>query len=167
MSKAAETAIETVRAALKAAGVSAKVRLLKSDAKSVAEKAAAVKAPPGAIVRAELYTVGKKPVLALLSGERTCRTDQLPRIFFMKGKVAKAAADEVRKTTGFGLAGLGPAGHKTAVPVAVDVALKGHDTLYATAGHPTAVLELDMATLKRLTGGIVSYALAEDAPASA
>lgn len=167
MSTAAEKAIDAVRAAVKAANVAAKIRPCKTAPKSVAEKAAAVKADTGAIVRAEMYTIDKKPVLVLLSGERTCRTDQLPRVFFMKGEIAKASADLVRKTTGFSQGGLPPAGLKTAMPVAIDVKLKDFDTLYATAGHPTALLELDVAALKRLTAGIVSYALAEDPPTSA
>lgn len=167
MSTTAETAIKTVRDAIDAAGVSATIRTQKTAPKSVADKATAMGADPGAIVRAEMYLIGKKPVLALLSGERTCRLDQLPRIFFMKGKVVKAKADEIRKMAGFAASGLGPAGLKTQMPVAIDIALKDYDALFCVAGHPTAVLELDVSGLKRLTGGIVSYALAEDPATSA
>jgi prolyl-tRNA editing enzyme YbaK/EbsC (Cys-tRNA(Pro) deacylase) len=163
MSTTADDGVDAVKDALTATESSARVCVRKAAPKSVDDKVKAFKVQPGAIVRAEIYTVGGEPVLALLSGARRCREDQLPRIFFMKGAVKRAKADAVRRATGFSAGGLGPVGHKRKLRTAIDVALKGHETLIAQAGAPHAFLELDMAELKRLTGGIVSYALAEDA----
>lgn len=157
-----DKAVQAVKAAIKEAGIGAKVQTRKNLPKAIGEKAKALKCDPGAIVRAELYVIGDTPVLALLSGSRACREDQLERIFFVKGKVTKAKADQVRALTGFTLGGLGPCGHSTKMPIAIDVALKAHDRLFAAAGRPDAYFSMDVSALKRLTGGIVSYALAQD-----
>lgn len=162
MNASKDSAVDAVRTALKAAGLDIEVKTKKALPTAVAAKAKALKCEPGAIVRAEMYLIGDAPVLALLSGGRGCRHDQLPRIFFLKGDVAKAKADRVRAVTGFSMGGLGPCGHKEKMPVAIDVALKGHDSLVATAGDPDAYFTLSAEDLKRLTGGIVSYALARD-----
>lgn len=162
MSATNDSAVQAVKAAIKEAGIGARVLTRTTLPKPILERAKALKCDPGAVVRAEMYVIGDTPVLALLSGTRICREDQLGRIFFLKGEVTKAKADRVRAATGFTVGGLAPCGHSTKLPIAIDVALKGHERLFATAGRPEAYFALDVSALKRLTGGIVSYALARD-----
>ena len=98
----------------------------------------------------------------MLSGERRCRLDQLPKVLFIKGEAMKASDKQVVTYTGFTADGLAPAGAKKAVPVAIDVALKAHEVLIAQGGDAQTFLELGVPELKRLSAGIVSYALAEE-----
>ena len=58
---------------------------------------------------------------------------------------------------------MSPAGRKTELPTVIDVSLKRFETVYAAAGHPHCVFPTTVTALKRLTGGIVSYAIAESA----
>ena len=58
---------------------------------------------------------------------------------------------------------MSPAGRKSELPTVIDVSLKRFETVYAAAGHPHCVFPTTVDGLKRLTGGIVSYAIAEPA----
>jgi len=75
--------------------------------------------------------------------------------------VRKAEAGEVKFATGFSIGGVAPVGLTRKLPVVIDRSLKRFETVYAAAGHPHAVFPTTVEELKRLTGGIVSYAVAE------
>ena len=73
----------------------------------------------------------------------------------------KASADDVKAATGFTIGGCSPVAHKMELPMVIDVSLKRFETLYASAGHSHCVFPTTVGELKRLTGGIVSYNIAE------
>ena len=59
-------------------------------------------------------------------------------------------------------AALAPVALALELPTVIDVSLKRFETVYAAARHPSCVFPLSVPELKRLTGGIVSYAVADE-----
>lgn len=157
--------VKAVREALAAAGSHAEIVKLEKAAKTVEDVAGAVRVAPGAVVLGHVFVVGDTPVLALVAGDRVCRPDALGRALNLAGAVRVPDDAEARAITGFASGGTAPVGSKTAMACAIDVSLKRFDTIYALAGHPQYAFATTMAELKRLTGGIVSYAIVEESAA--
>lgn len=152
--------VRRVRAALAAAGSSAEVIALDATARSAQDAAAAIGTDLGSIVKTLVFLIGDGPVLALVSGDRTCREKTLSRALGIDGKVRRADADTVRAATGFAIGGVAPVGLRQRLPVAIDAGLERFATVYAAAGHPHCVFATTATELARLTGGTVSNAIA-------
>ena len=152
-----------VRAALTAAGVKDKVVELAATARSAEDAAKALKTELGSIVKSMVFKIGDQPVMALVAGDHKVKPDQLPRALFLKGDVKLLNAEEVRAATGFAIGGVAPVGLPAKIPTVLDVSLKRFPTVYAAAGHPHCVFPTNVEELKKLTGCIVSYAIAEKA----
>ncbi|WP_439606362.1 YbaK/EbsC family protein [Hydrogenophaga sp.] len=71
------------------------------------------------------------------------------------GKLGRADADFVKRTTGFSIGGVTPLAHATAVVTLIDEQLFRFDEIWAAAGHPHAVFRLSPAQLQALTGAPV------------
>jgi prolyl-tRNA editing enzyme YbaK/EbsC (Cys-tRNA(Pro) deacylase) len=153
--------VQRVVEALKAAGLGDRVLEMKATAKTAEDAARAVDAQLGQIVKSLTFRIGDKPVLALIAGDHSCVQDSLPRVLNMQGKVTKPQAQRVKDVTGFTIGGVSPVGLANEMPIAIDASLRRFDTLYAAAGHPHCLFPVSFDELKRLTGGIVSYNIAE------
>lgn len=163
MSYLERDSVKRVRQALADAGAKGQVRELADTARTAAEAAQALGVEQGAIVKSLVFTVGSRYVMALVAGDQRCREDQLPKIFNLEGPVVRPGADLVRAVTGFSIGGVSPVGLVSKLPVALDASLKRFETLYAAAGHTHCVFDTTVDELKKLTGGVVSYALATPA----
>lgn len=117
--------------------------------------------PVGAIVKSLVFAVDGQPVLALVAGDRRCRTASLAAVLGLTGRAERATAELVRKATGFAIGGIPPFGHNSQLPTAIDVSLGRFTTVYAAAGHPFCVFPTSLAELLRLTGGTPSETIAE------
>lgn len=153
--------VKAVKQALAAAGSEARVVKLAKSARTAEEAAVALNTPLGSIVKSLVFTVGGTPVLALISGDKTCAEDTLPRALNMEGEVAKAGPAAVQSATGFSIGGVSPVGLPSPLPTVIDVSLKRFATVYAAAGHPHYVFATSVAELRKLTDGIVSYNITE------
>jgi prolyl-tRNA editing enzyme YbaK/EbsC (Cys-tRNA(Pro) deacylase) len=58
----------------------------------------------------------------------------------------------VKKSTGYAIGGVPPAGHKTTVPMYLDQDLRQYNEIWAAAGTPFAVFRLSPAELANITG---------------
>ena len=163
MSALENESVKKVRAALQATALGDRVQELAETARSAEDAAKALGADKGAIVKSLIFVVGEQPVLALIAGDRQCKADALPRTLNLEGEVRQCDADEVRAASGFAIGGVAPVALALDLPTVIDVSLKRFETVYAAAGHPNCVFPLSIPELKRLTGGIVSYAVAEEA----
>ena len=163
MSALENESVKKVRAALQATALDDRVQELAETARSAEDAAKALGADKGAIVKSLIFVVGEQPVLALIAGDRQCKADALPRALNLEGEVRQCDADEVRAASGFAIGGVAPVALALDLPTVIDVSLKRFETVYAAAGHPNCVFPLSIPELKRLTGGIVSYAVAEEA----
>ncbi len=148
--------VRRVRDALAAAGMGDRIAHLDSSAHSAREAARALGCEVGAIVKSLLFTVGEQPVMALVAGDRQCRTDALPDLLNLPGTARRATADKVRAATGFAIGGVAPIGHPTPLPTVIDAGLGRFKTVYAAAGHPAWVFRTSLDELCHLTGGKVS-----------
>jgi prolyl-tRNA editing enzyme YbaK/EbsC (Cys-tRNA(Pro) deacylase) len=95
-----------------------------------------------------------KPVLVIASGiNRVNET----RVAEMIGEsIARATPDFVRSSTGFAIGGIPPVGHAVQPVVVIDQDLLEHQSIWAAAGHPNSLFELDPRDLERMTGGVVA-----------
>jgi prolyl-tRNA editing enzyme YbaK/EbsC (Cys-tRNA(Pro) deacylase) len=170
MSVLENKSVKRVRKALLAAGLGDTVIELKKTAKTAEDAAKAVGTDLGSIVKSLVFMIGEQPVMALVAGDHMCKPDALPRALALDeayeqagNMVKRGNAAQVRAATGFTIGGVSPAGRKSELPTVIDVSLKRFETVYAAAGHPHCVFPTTVTDLKRLTGGIVSYAIAEPA----
>ena len=157
--------VKRVRQALVNAGVGDKVIELAQTVRGAVDAAQALGVEQGAIVKSLVFTVGNRYVLALMAGDRHCSEAQLPRIFNLQGQVVRPPADLVRAVTGFDpggvCGGIAPVGLIAKLPITIDASLKRFDKVYVAAGHSHCVFETTPVELKTLTGGLVSYAVAQ------
>ena len=66
--------------------------------------------------------------------------------------LTRAEAQVVRSRTGFAIGGVAPIGHLEAPEIWMDEALLTHKTIWAAAGAPDAVFEIDPRGLLAATG---------------
>jgi len=157
-------AVKAVRRALAGAGSVAPVVKLPRSARAAEERAAVLDAPLGSIVHSRVFMVDERPVLALIAGDRHYAAEALPRTLNLTGAVRPAEADETRRATGFPAGGVAPLALAERLPVVLDASLKRFATLYVAAGDARHVFVTTPEELKRLSGGIVSYAVTEGEP---
>lgn len=161
VSALANRSVRRVVDALAAAGARGAVVELAATARTAEEAAAALGVPVGAIVKSLVFAIEGQAVLALVAGDRRCRTDRLAELLGRAGRAERASAALVRESTGFAIGGVPPVGHTKPLPTAIDASLDRFQTLYAAAGHPYCIFPTSLAELGRLTGGTLSDTLAE------
>lgn len=153
--------VKRVSDALATAGLTGRVVELEQTAATAADAAKALKVSQGAIVKSLVFMVGEQAVMALVAGDKKCHEHELARIFNLSGDAARPNADKVLEITGFSIGGVAPVGLLSGpIPTAIDASLKRFSKVYAAAGHPNCVFETNVRELKKMTGGLVSYALA-------
>ena len=94
-----------------------------------------------------------KPILILASGIN--RVNEKALIDRIGEKLAKADASFVREKTGFAIGGIPPLGHVEAIETYIDQDLLAYDTVWAAAGTPHAVFQLESKDRSKLTNGTV------------
>lgn len=70
--------------------------------------------------------------------------------------VGRAEPGWVREITGYAIGGIPPLGHARALETFVDEALLGLGSIWAAAGHPNSLFQLDPRDLPALSGGRVA-----------
>lgn len=167
MSLLENESVQKVSQALTDAGLDGRVVELAETARSAEDAAEALGVERGAIVKSLVFVIGEQPVMALVAGDHRCKMEDLARALALdeeaSGGVHQADADEVRAATGFAIGGVAPMATAVDLPTVMDVSLKRFETVYAAAGHPHCVFSTNATELKRLTGAIVSYNIAEPA----
>ena len=91
-------------------------------------------------------------VLVVTSGDR--RVDE-KKVSALVGKVGRADADFVKAQTGFTIGGVSPVAHLNPPVTLLDQELWRFEVVWAAAGHPHGVFQLQPEDLKRLTGAPV------------
>ena len=129
-----------------------KVIELKQTARTANDAATALGCKVGAIVKSLLFKAGEKFILCLVSGDKRCSLNKLKKILNEKD-VSMANPDDVKRVTGYTIGGVSPTGHLIKIKIYIDENLKNFDFIYAAAGHPNAVFEIDFENLKALTSG--------------
>ncbi len=129
-----------------------KVIELEQTARTANDAATALGCKVGAIVKSLLFKAGENFVLCLVSGDKRCSLNKLKKILNEKD-VSMANPDDVKRVTGYTIGGVSPTGHLTKIKIYIDENLKNFNSIFAAAGHPNAIFEIDFEDLKGLTQG--------------
>jgi prolyl-tRNA editing enzyme YbaK/EbsC (Cys-tRNA(Pro) deacylase) len=142
-----------VDAALAAAEVSGRVKLLPEAAPTAAAAAEQLGVEVGAIANSLVFaTAAGEPVLVLTS--RTHRVDTA-KVAALLGtsNLRRADAELVRRATGQPIGGVAPVAHPAKLRTLVDLALRAYPQVWAAGGIPHAVFPTTFDELVALTGG--------------
>jgi prolyl-tRNA editing enzyme YbaK/EbsC (Cys-tRNA(Pro) deacylase) len=94
-----------------------------------------------------------KPILVLTSGAN--RVDEKRISEYAGEPIRRADADFVRLVTGFAIGGVPPVGHLQKMETYIDEDFLQYPTIWAAAGTPNAIFELQTGDLQRMTNGQV------------
>ena len=144
---------QKVQDALHAIGLTLQVVELPDSTRTAMEAAQAVGCQVGQIVKSLIFK-GKRserPILVIASGAN--RVDEKKIEALIGEPLGKADAEFVRQKTGFVIGGVPPVGHAQPLATFIDADLLQYERVWAAAGTPHAVFQLDPADLIRITGG--------------
>jgi Cys-tRNA(Pro) deacylase len=125
---------------------------LEQTARTAQDAATALGCSVGAIVKSLLFRVNESFVLCLVSGDKRCSLNKLKKILDEKD-VSMANPDEVKKITGYTIGGVSPVGHLNKLKIYIDTNLERFTNVFAAAGHPNCVFEIEFNQLTNLTNG--------------
>ena len=95
-----------------------------------------------------------KPVLVIASGSNRVSESKVTNI--IGESISRATPDFVRSSTGFAIGGIPPVGHAVQPVIVIDQDLLELGSIWAAAGHPNSLFELNPAHLEQMTGGTVA-----------
>ncbi len=143
--------VAQVQNALHAAGIDVAVRQIDEATPTAAAAAEYLGCEAGAIANSLIFMADGEPVLVLTSGAHRVDTALLAgRIG--AAVITRAKPDDVRAATGQVIGGVAPVGHPAPLRTYLDVALSGHDELWAAAGIAASLFAITYADLLRVTG---------------
>ena len=147
---------QSVQDALVQQGIECTVMEFPASTRTAAEAAAAIGCDVAQIVKSLIFKTKEteKPVLVLASGPN--RVDEKIIEAFVGEKITKADADFAREVTGFAIGGIPPVGHKQPMKlIFIDEDLLKFESVWAAAGTPNAVFNLNIQDLLEMTRGKV------------
>ena len=130
------------------------VRRFPEGTRTATDAARAVGCELDQIVKSLVFTAGGRPVVALVSGPN--RLDEGKLAALGGEPVGKADAEAARAATGYAIGGVPPFGHATDVPVFMDRDLLNFATVWAAAGRPDSVFEIQPDRLRELARATVA-----------
>jgi len=154
MVNTAHPAVDRVREALAAFGLTPDIRWLDDAATTAQQAADALGIEPGAIANSLIFTLDGEPLLVLTSGAHRVDTQWLGDR--LGGTIGRASKELVKSATGQVIGGVAPVGHPQPLRTLVDVDLAGYPVVWAAAGHAHTVFPTSFAELVRITGGAPS-----------
>jgi prolyl-tRNA editing enzyme YbaK/EbsC (Cys-tRNA(Pro) deacylase) len=135
-------------------GLELHVTTLGASTRTVSEAAAAVGCGEAQIAKSIVFVADGEPVVAVTSGAHRVDLDALCDAVDC-AEVRTATPDEVMAATGFGVGGVPPFAHD--LPVVMDEALLGHETVWAAGGDGNTVFAVDPKLLARRMGARVVH----------
>lgn len=147
--------VQRVQAALQVAGHPHTPVMLDGAARTAQEAANSLSVQLGQIAKSVIFRRREDgvAVLVVTSGDR--RVDE-KKVSALVGKVGRADADFVKAQTGFTIGGVSPVAHLNPPVTLLDQDLWRFEVVWAAAGHPHGVFQLQPEDLKRLTGAPVA-----------
>jgi prolyl-tRNA editing enzyme YbaK/EbsC (Cys-tRNA(Pro) deacylase) len=121
-------------------GIEVRPQRLNDSTRTVKDAAAAVGCDESEIAKSIVFVADGDPVVCVASGQHRIDTEKLAELLDV-AEVRQAKADEVRAATGFAIGGVPPFGHD--LPVLFDETLLHHKRVWAAAGDPHSLFEVD------------------------
>ncbi|HEY1421436.1 MAG TPA: YbaK/EbsC family protein [Candidatus Dormibacteraeota bacterium] len=135
-------------------GAGIAVQRFPEGTRTAVDAARAVGCDVAQIVKSLVFVAAGRPVVALVSGANRLDEKRLAQV--AGNPVTKADAGTARSATGFAIGGVPPFGHATDLPVFMDRDLLGHGVVWAAAGRPDTVFEINPERLRELSNATVS-----------
>ncbi len=129
------------------------IQVLKETARTAKDAANALNCEEGAIVKSLVFKTETEFLICLISGDKRCSLNKLKKVISKKD-VSMASADDVKAQTGFTIGGVSPVGHINNLTIIIDKTLERFQSVFAAAGHPNSIFEINFLKLKDLTKGI-------------
>ena len=146
------SAVATVQAALRAAGIDTELRPLSEPVPTAAAAAAVLGCEVGAIANSLVFREADEPLLVLASGAHRVDTAGLARRLGT-GKIRRATPDFVFEHTGQRVGGVAPVGHPRRVRTIIDTALAAFGEVWAGGGGEFTMFATSFGQLLAVTGG--------------
>jgi prolyl-tRNA editing enzyme YbaK/EbsC (Cys-tRNA(Pro) deacylase) len=121
-------------------GIEVHPQRLNDSTRTVKDAAAAVGCDEAEIAKTIVFVADGDPVVCVASGQHRIDTEKLADLLDV-AEIRQAKADEVRAATGFAIGGVPPFGHD--LPVLFDEELLRHERVWAAAGDPHSLFEVD------------------------
>ena len=131
-----------------------KIIVLNDTAKTALDAASSLGCEVGAIVKSLLFKTENTFCLCLVAGDKKASLNKLKNILNKKD-VSMASSDEVKNITGFSIGGVSPIGHINKVDIFIDNSLERFISLFAAAGHPNCIFEINFKNLQIITNGLI------------
>jgi prolyl-tRNA editing enzyme YbaK/EbsC (Cys-tRNA(Pro) deacylase) len=135
-------------------GIGVSVKQFPAGTRTAGDAARAVGCDVGQIVKSLVFVAAGNPVIALVSGAN--RLDETLLGAAAGEPVTKADAEIARTATGYAIGGVPPFGHATDLPVFMDRDLMSHPVVWAAAGRPDSVFEIEPERLRELSHAVVA-----------
>ncbi len=146
--------VKRAQEALKKFDNSLKVEVLEKTARTAQDASKALGCEVGAIVKSLLFRAENSFILCLVSGDKKCSLNKLKKIT-QKNDLCMASPEQVKTQTGYTIGGVSPVGLLNNVEIFMDNTLKRFDKLYAAAGHPNCIFQIDFEKLNKITSSKV------------
>ena len=129
-----------------------KVIVLDTSARTALEAASSLGCEIGAIVKSLLFKTENLFTLCLVAGDKKASLNKIKKTLNIKD-VSMASAEDVKNITGYTIGGVSPIGHLNKVDIFIDNSLERFTSLFAAAGHPNCVFEINFTDLQKITNG--------------
>jgi prolyl-tRNA editing enzyme YbaK/EbsC (Cys-tRNA(Pro) deacylase) len=143
---------ERVLTAARELGLQVEMTKFERPTRTAVEAAEAVGCQAAQIAKSIVFVADGDPIVCVASGRHRIDTERLADVLDV-AEVRQAAPDEVRAATGYAVGGVPPFGHD--VPVLFDESLLQHERIWAAAGDPHSIFEVDPQELARCVGARV------------
>ena len=126
---------------------------LENSARTAKDAANSLNCEVGAIVKSLLLKIDDNFLICLIAGDKRCSLNKIKKIKNSKN-VRMASAEEVKEQTGYTIGGVSPVGHKNKLEILIDNSLNRFKAIFAAAGHPNCIFEINYDDLKKITNGL-------------
>tara|TARA_Y100000591_G_C21439517_1_gene500829 strand:+ start:79 stop:558 length:480 start_codon:yes stop_codon:yes gene_type:complete len=147
-------AVKRVNKFLKEFDSKLNVVLLSTSARTALEAASSLKCEVGAIIKSLLFKTDNTFILCLIAGDKKASLKKIKKSLNVKD-ASMASAQEVKDITGFTIGGVSPIGLLNNLNIYIDKSLERFETLYAAAGHPNCVFQINYSNLQKITQGLI------------
>ncbi len=146
--------VRRAQEALKRFDNSLNVQVLEKTARTAQDASLALGCDVGAIVKSLLFRAENSFVLCLVSGDKKCSLNKLKKIT-KKNDLCMASPEQVKTQTGYTIGGVSPVGLLNDIEIFMDNSLERFNKLYAAAGHPNCIFEINFKKLSEITSSKV------------
>ena len=142
-------------------GIPIEVKELPSSTRTAQLAADAVGTSLGGIVKSLVFVADGRTLLALVAGDQRADPAKIARR--VNAQAARIAnADEVRAATSYAIGGVPPVAHTQPLETLIDRTLLRFNKVWAAAGAPNAVFEIETRKLIELTQGRIEDIVTAD-----